>query len=73
MLLSLRSSPEDGQPGFFPLAWTRTYGSGRVLYTALGHRRDVWTEWFQQHLTGAIAWGLRRDQIPRRRAAGKAP
>jgi hypothetical protein len=70
MLLSLRTDPEDGQPGFFPLAWTRAYGSGRVLYTALGHRADVWTNpWFQQHLTGAIAWGLRRDQIPRRRAA----
>lgn len=70
MLLSLRTSPEDGQPGFFPLAWTRTYGSGRVLYTGLGHRIDVWTtDWFQQHLTGAIAWGLRRDQIPRKRAA----
>jgi uncharacterized protein len=69
MLLSLHTSPEDSVNGFFPLAWTRTYGNGRVLYTALGHRIDVWTsEWFQQHLTGAIAWGLRRDLLPRRRA-----
>ena len=72
MLLSLHTSPEDSGSGFFPVAWTRTYGNGRVLYTALGHRIDVWTsEWFQQHLTGAIAWGLRRDLVPRRRAAGR--
>ncbi|HEY8133024.1 MAG TPA: ThuA domain-containing protein [Thermoanaerobaculia bacterium] len=72
MLLSLHTSPEDSESGFFPLAWTRTYGNGRVLYTALGHRIDVWTsDWFQQHLTGAIAWGLRRDLVPRRRAAAK--
>jgi type 1 glutamine amidotransferase len=69
MLLSLRTSPENGEPGFFPLAWTRDYGQGRVFYTALGHRIDVWTsEWFQQHIAGAIAWGLRRDLVPRRRA-----
>jgi len=72
ILLSLHVSPEDGQPGFFPLAWTRTYGNGRVFYTALGHRIDVWTsEWFQRHLTGAIAWALHRDELPRRRAVGK--
>jgi type 1 glutamine amidotransferase len=72
MLLSLRTSPEDGEPGFFPLAWTRDYGQGRVFYTAIGHRTEVWTsEWFQQHIAGAIAWGLRRDLVPWRRAAGK--
>ena len=61
MLLSLRSSPEDGRPGFFPLEWTRPYGQGRVLYTALGHRIEVWQDpWFRQHVADAIAWGLRR-------------
>ena len=73
MLLSLRTSPEeDGVPGFFPLAWTHDYGQGRVFYTAIGHRIEVWnSEWFQQHIAGAIAWGLRRDLVLRRRAAGK--
>lgn len=67
MLLSLGASPENAQPGFFPLSWFRTYGRGRVLYTALGHRSDIWTSaWFQQHLTGAILWALERT--PRRRA-----
>ncbi len=69
ILLSLRASPEDGMEGFFPLGWYRTHGRGRVLYIGLGHRIDMWTsEWFQQHLTGAIAWGLRRDGPLRRRA-----
>ena len=71
MLLSLRTSPEeDAGPGFFPLAWTRDYGQGRVFYTAIGHRIEVWnSEWFQQHIAGAIAWALRRDLVPRRRTA----
>ncbi len=56
---------DDGRP----IAWYRTYGAGRVLYTALGHRSDVWTsQWFQQHLTGAIAWALQRDVMTKRRA-----
>jgi uncharacterized protein len=64
VLLSLDRHPNDGhaaagQPGDFPLAWFRSYGSGRVFYTALGHRDDVWTDRrFQQHLLGAIRWAL---------------
>ena len=62
ILLSLDRHPPDGhpgagQPGDFPLAWFRAFGSGRVFYTALGHRDDVWTSaTFQQHLRGAIEW-----------------
>jgi len=41
----------------FAIAWSRTYGKGRVFYTALGHRPEVWQdERFQQHLLGAIRW-----------------
>lgn len=69
MLMSLKVNPESGDPGFFPLAWHREHGRGRVLYTALGHRSETWlSPWFQQHLTGSIAWGLRRDAAHRRRA-----
>ncbi len=43
----------------YPIAWTNTEGRGRVFYTALGHREDVWTNaMFQQHLLGGIAWAL---------------
>jgi len=52
-----------------PLAWCKPYGAGRVFYTALGHRIDVWeSEWFARHLAGAITWALRLDEAPRRRA-----
>jgi len=51
--------PTAGQPGDFPLAWSRSYGRGRVFYTALGHREEVWNDRrFQQHLLGALRWGL---------------
>jgi type 1 glutamine amidotransferase len=43
----------------FAIAWTRTYGRGRVFYTALGHRPEVWRdERFQQHLLGGLEWAI---------------
>ncbi|HEY1306738.1 MAG TPA: ThuA domain-containing protein [Vicinamibacterales bacterium] len=66
MLLSLDRHPLDGlpqagQPGDLPLAWAKDYGRGRVFYTALGHREDVWqSTLYQQHILGGIRWVLRR-------------
>jgi type 1 glutamine amidotransferase len=40
-LLVLDKSPQTGQPGHFPLAWCKSYGKGKVFYTALGHRDDI--------------------------------
>jgi len=66
MLLSLDRQPFDGlpeagQPGDLPLAWAKDYGRGRVFYTALGHREDVWqSTLYQQHILGGIRWVLRR-------------
>lgn len=65
VLLSLNKHPDDGspeanQPGDYLLAWCKPYGKGRVFYTALGHRADVWqNEKYQQHLLGGIKWALR--------------
>lgn len=43
----------------YPITWARTEGKGRVWYTALGHREDVWTNpVFQAQLTGGIQWAL---------------
>jgi len=43
----------------FPATWARRQGKGRVFYTSMGHREDVWTSKpFQQILLGGIAWGL---------------
>lgn len=45
--------------GDFAVAWTKRYGKGRVFYTALGHRAEVWRdELFQKHLLGGIRWAL---------------
>jgi type 1 glutamine amidotransferase len=41
----------------WPLAWTRSYGQGRVLYTALGHEEAVWRDTrYQRLLLNAIRW-----------------
>lgn len=41
----------------YPTGWARREGKGRVYYTAMGHREDIWTnETFQQIVTGAIRW-----------------
>ena len=66
VLLSLDASSVDlNKPAVhrrdkdFALAWWRNYGNGRVFYTALGHRPEVWQdERFQQHLLGAVRWAM---------------
>ena len=43
----------------FPSTWARKEGDGRVWYTAMGHREDVWTNpIFQDILVGGIQWAL---------------
>jgi type 1 glutamine amidotransferase len=53
----------------FANAWTSEHGKGRVFYTALGHREEVWADpRFLTHLVNGIAWTL-RDAPPARPAA----
>jgi type 1 glutamine amidotransferase len=41
----------------YALAWTHEYGKGRVFYTALGHRDEVWKDpRFQQHMLGGLRY-----------------
>ena len=43
----------------YPNTWARNEGKGRVWFTAMGHREDVWTNpLFQQILVGGIKWAL---------------
>ena len=45
----------------YPATWARMQGKGRVFYTNMGHREDVWTNpAFQSVLTGGLNWALRR-------------
>jgi len=47
----------------FPSTWARKHGDGRVFFTAMGHREDVWTNpIFQGVLMGGIAWALGRAE-----------
>jgi type 1 glutamine amidotransferase len=73
-LLFLDKHPNDKTPGDFPIAWCKEYGKGRVFYTSLGHREDVWdsntpetfqrenpkevSEAYQKHILGGIKWAL---------------
>ena len=41
-LLIMDKHPEDGSPGHFAVSWCKMYGAGRVFYTSLGHREDIW-------------------------------
>jgi uncharacterized protein len=45
----------------YPSTWARMHGKGRVFYTNMGHREDVWTNpVFQDVLMGGLNWALRR-------------
>ena len=63
-LLSLDAYPNDGSPeantpGEHLLAWTKSYGKGRVFYTEFGHRDEVWKDAnYQAHLKGGIEFAL---------------
>jgi hypothetical protein len=70
-LLTLDKHPNDKTPGTFPISWCKEYGKGRVFYTSLGHREDVWdpkypdrknppevAEKYQKHILEGIRWAL---------------
>jgi uncharacterized protein len=43
----------------YPETWARMYGKGRVFYTSMGHRENVWTNpVFQKVLMGGIQWAV---------------
>ena len=65
--------PDQGETAHFPVSWVRTQGMGKIFYTSLGHREDVWddnkalpnrinppevAQAFQKHILGGIRWAL---------------
>jgi uncharacterized protein len=47
----------------FPMTWARAYGKGRVFYTSMGHREDVWSNpKYQALLQGALEWSSGRAE-----------
>jgi type 1 glutamine amidotransferase len=77
-LLTLDKRPDvkDPSPGIYPIAWCKEYGKGRVFYTSLGHREDVWdpswpdrknpkevAEAYQKHILVGIKWALGLEKM----------
>ena len=57
-----RGKREDGD---YANAWWKDWGRGRVFYTALGHRPEVWeNEAFRTHLVEGIAWAIGGPDVP---------
>ncbi len=72
-LLTLDKHPNDCTPGDYAISWCKDFGKGKVFYTSLGHREDVWdadpaikdrknsvevSKAYQQHILGGIKWAL---------------
>jgi hypothetical protein len=84
-LLTLDKHPNDKTPGHYPISWCKMCGKGRVFYTSLGHRKDVWDPnepdrknskevavAYQKHILGGIEWALgleKGDAKPQKRPA----
>jgi type 1 glutamine amidotransferase len=48
----------------YPATWARKHDKGRVFYTSMGHREDVWESAIMKKLlTGALAWTLGRVEV----------
>jgi hypothetical protein len=75
-LLTLDKHPNNKTPGDYPIAWCKEYGKGRVFYTSLGHREDIWdpkwpdrknspevAEAYQKHILGGIKWALGLEKM----------
>lgn len=78
-LLTLDKHPNTKAPGDYPIAWKKEFGQGRVFYTSLGHREDIWDDdptmkgrkntpevakQYQQHILGGIKWALGLENCP---------
>ena len=51
----LRETQYQGES--YPETWARTQGKGRVFYTSMGHREDVWTNpVYRKVVMAGLAW-----------------
>ncbi|MEJ0090682.1 MAG: ThuA domain-containing protein [Limisphaerales bacterium] len=72
-LLILDKHPRDKTSGHYGVSWCKDYGAGKVFYTSLGHREDIWdadpslkdrknsveiAKAYQAHVLGGIEWAL---------------
>lgn len=64
VLLSVDNTSIDTKKGKradsdYAVSWVKEYGKGKVFYTSLGHRKEVWKdERFQTHLVAGLKWAM---------------
>jgi uncharacterized protein len=73
VLWFLRHHPQGKDQNYAGVSWCKMAGKGRVFYTSLGHREDLWSDdaamkdrknsvetaqQFQQHILGGMKWAL---------------
>ena len=47
----------------YAVSWCREYGKGKVFYTSLGHRKEVWQDGaYQKHVAAGLKWAM--GQVP---------
>jgi type 1 glutamine amidotransferase len=47
--------------GDYPVCWVKEEGKGKVFYTSLGHRKEVWKdERYQNHVFAGIDWAVNK-------------
>jgi type 1 glutamine amidotransferase len=64
VLLSLDTEATDVARGKRADRDYANFGKGKMFYTALGHREDVWTNpVFQEHLIGGIEWAIGGESV----------
>jgi type 1 glutamine amidotransferase len=72
LIMDKRPQP-PGTPGHYAVSWCKSYGTGRVFYTSLGHREDLIeldpnfpnrknsveaAKLYRAHVMGGIEWAL---------------
>ncbi len=73
-LLALDKHPNNKTAGHYPVSWCKAFGKGKVFYTSLGHREDMWdptysdkqgrkneaaiAQNFQTHVLNGLLWSL---------------
>ncbi len=73
-LLVLDKHPNNKTAGHYPVSWCKAFGKGKVFYTSLGHREDMWdptytdkqgrknvagiAQNYQTHVLNGLLWSL---------------
>jgi type 1 glutamine amidotransferase len=82
IIVSINNSSIDTSKGAredkdYAIAWCQEFGKGKVYYTALGHRKEVWRDArFQESLMGGLSWAVGRakgDATPSGMAKSRGP